>query len=338
MKKFILFLFCLKLTLLYPDNIVIQNRVLAKVNSNTLSIMDIAKKMDMVFVREFPLYADSVEARMQFYNTNWKAFLYDMLDEQLILASAKELKVAVTDGEVRQEIEETLGPNVIARIDQMNLSYEDVFKMVQNELIVRRMIFAMVHAKAVSQVSPQKIKEAYEKYCQEHPAEESWNYQVITIRSDKRLAAIAASQLILKALEQNAQASPQENLDRVSHFLSDVQASCSEEFHRTAKTLSSVHQTALQGLKKGEHSEAIEAKAQRSNECLYRIFILNDYSPAGSVSFSSLEEKLQSELINQTTMVLSDEWRQKLRARYGFDRDYLAALVPEGYQPFSLQR
>ena len=337
MKNVFVYIFLLVTFALGADNIVIQNRVLTRINNNTLSIMDLTKKMDMVFVREYPLYADSVEARFQFYNTNWRTFLTEMIDEQLILASAKDLKVTVSDGEVRQEIEDTLGPDVIPRIDQMNLTYQEVFKMVQNDLIVRRMSFAMVHAKATAQVSPQKIKTAYEQHCKEHPAEEAWNYQVLTIRSDKKLAAIAACQLLTKAIEQqNLKAD--EALKKLDGHLADVQMNCSEELHRTAKSLSVSHQSALKNLKKGQHSGIIEQASQKPGETLYRVFFLNDYSPAGVVSLASIEDQLKGRLLQEASIVLSDEWREKLRNRYGFDEAYLAMMVPENFEPFSLKR
>lgn len=332
MKK-ILCLLLLASLLHGADNIIIHNRILAKINSQPISVIDVTKKMDFIFYREFQAYAHSDEARAEFYATNWRSFLDDMIDEQLILASAKEMKVTVSDGEVRQEMEETLGPNIIAKIDQMGLTYPEVFKMMQNDLLVRRMVYSMVHAKASAMITPARVKEAYEKYAMENPLEESWNYRVVTIRSSAELGAIAACQMLCKMVDQDKMslAEVKESLQ-----ISDVQISLSEELHRTAKTLSESHKTGLAGLKDNEHSAPLNAST-KEGETVYRLFFLTEYKPAGKVSFLTVEEKLKGALLQDAIAAESLAWRTKLRERYGIDAEYLALMVPTSFQPYGLK-
>lgn len=334
MKKLFLIFLCVFSALYAAENIVVQNRILAKINSQPISVVDVAKKMDFIFFREFQAYAHSEEARLEFYQTNWRSFLDDMIDEQLILSNAKDLKVTVSDGEVRQEIEDTLGPNVIDKIDQMALTYPEVFKMVQNDLIVRRMVYSMVQSKATTTVTPARVKEAYEKYAAEHPLEEAWNYRVVTIRSTTELGNVAAVQMLLK----NVDSDKQSVVDAVNSFtMPDVKMTVSEELHRTPKTLSESHKAGLAGLSDQQHSSPI-AVSKSETETVCRIFFLNEHKMGGKVVFSAIEDNLKSALIQQAVAVESTQWRKKLRDRYGIDEDYLALMVPSNFQPFSMRQ
>ncbi len=334
MKKIILLFLVLFSSCYAAEDIVVQNRILAKINTQAISVVDVTKKMDFIFFREFQAYAHSNEARLEFYDANWRSFLDDMIDEQLILSSAKELKVTVSDGEVRQEIEDTLGPNVIAKIDQMSLTYPEVFKMVQNDLVVRRMVYAMVQSKATASITPARLKEAYEKYSAENPVEEAWNYKVLTIRAENELAAIAASQMLLKTIDVE-KAPVDEAVKKIS--LQDVKITLSETLSRTAKSLSEAHKASLAGLKSKQHSSPIPSD-KKEKETIFRIFFLEDYINGGKVEFASIGDNLKGSLVQQAVGIESLAWRKKLRERYGVDQDYLSLMVPDNFKPFSLQR
>src|SRR5262249_20356447 len=142
-KNIILFVLCLQLgasTLQAQSNkmlfgnenkkIFVNNRILAKVNGKAISIMDIMKKMDLLFYKQFPQYAGSTEARHQFYSLYWKNALQDSIDKELIMADAKEAKLEVTGGEIRQELEALFGPNIIANLDKAGISYDDAAEMI----------------------------------------------------------------------------------------------------------------------------------------------------------------------------------------------------------------
>ena len=75
--------------------IIINNRVLARVNGKPISVIDVMKKMDMIFLRQYPEYAEVPQARFQFYELSWKHVLEDLIDKELILADAEEAKMQV---------------------------------------------------------------------------------------------------------------------------------------------------------------------------------------------------------------------------------------------------
>lgn len=332
MKKFLCLLLTITCLAGAAEKIAIQNRILAKINGQPISVMDVTKKMDFIFFREFQAYAHSDEARLEFYLTNWRAFFDEMVDEQLILSNAKELKITASEGEVRQEIEETLGPNVIEKIDQMGLTYQEVFKMVQNDLTVRRMVGGMVHSKAATSVTPQQIKEAYEAYAQEHPIDEAWNYHVITVRSATELAALAAAQMLESKLTDNS-LSLTEAVNTIQ--LADVKFTVSEELHRKISDLSASHKSVLQGLRTQEHSTPVDG-GSKDGEHIYRIFVVTSYETPGKIPYASVEDRLKASLIEKAISQQSAQWRGKLRERYGIDNEYLSLMVPESFKPYNL--
>src|SRR6202035_4022048 len=94
MKKYSLFISAL-LTLAMPTQgscdslffgqeaqILVNNRILAKVNGKAISVIDLMKKLDMLFYRQFPEYTSSMQARFQFYQANWKHVFQELLDKE----------------------------------------------------------------------------------------------------------------------------------------------------------------------------------------------------------------------------------------------------------------
>ena len=79
-----------------PDNkkIAVQNTILTKVNDTTISVIDVKKKLDLMFYQNYSHLSHSNQARLQFYESGWRAALMQMIDNELILsdAAAKEVK------------------------------------------------------------------------------------------------------------------------------------------------------------------------------------------------------------------------------------------------------
>src|SRR5262249_17801417 len=144
-------------------HIVVNNRILARINEKAISVVDLMKKLDVLFYREFPQYTSSKVARYQFYQANWKNVLQELIDKELILADAEENKLPISSGDVRQEMEQLFGPNIIANLDKVGLSFDDAWKIVQGDITIRRMMYMRVNAKAMRQVTPQDVWAAYEE-------------------------------------------------------------------------------------------------------------------------------------------------------------------------------
>lgn len=326
-----------------PDalHIVVNNRVLAKVNGKAISVMDIMKKMDMLFYRQFPQYTSSVPARFQFYQTNWKHVLQETIDKELLLADAEENKLPVSNGDIRQEMETMFGPNIIGNLDKINLSFDEAWQIIKGDIIIRRMLFYRVNSKAMRQVTPQKIREVYDQFAKENLREEQWIYNVISIRDKDSVRGADAAQAVYRLLEDKTTPTPLDQIVQKAkeegHFDDATSINLSEEFRHTKKDMSKNYQDILAQLKPGENSKPAAQKSRTDSSMVYRIFYLKEIVPGGIIPLSDVEARLKDKLLDDAIAVESDAYLKKLRSHYHVQESQLKDMTDEDFQPFSMK-
>lgn len=344
-KKILLYSFVIIATLfshsIYAADLVVNNRVLARVNGKVFSVIDLMKKMELIFYREFPQYADAPEAKYQFFTTNWRMILDEIIDAELIVANAKDVKLEVSDGDVRQEIERIFGPDVVVNIDKLGMTYDEAFKMLHNDLTVQRMTYGMAHVHALNKVGPQEIRKAWETYNREHPIEEAWDYQVISIRSSNSLEGRAIADMCYKMLSEK-----EASLDNLQKLLKEKKiltpnttVTISEAFHRTNKSLSEIHREVLMTMKPGSYSApTLQGSKGSQKQGVLRIFYVDKYTPQGITPLKDVENKIKNYLLDKAVQDETLAYRKRLRKRFGIDEEYLKHTIPENFTPFSPPR
>ncbi len=193
--------------------LIVYNRILAKVNGKTISVVDLMKKMDLFLQKNYPDLAHSKAARYQFYSSQWRDYLSQMIDTELMIADAEKLEVKVSEAEVREEILNRFGPNVMPALDKLGLTYEETRQMIHDEMIVQRMMWFRVNSKALVTVNSQDVKDAYQRYCQAHPELQKWQYRVLSIRSPDKTASQALASKAFELLGNKA------NIDSIAEQL-----------------------------------------------------------------------------------------------------------------------
>jgi len=313
--------------------IAVQNSILAKVNGTTISMMDIKKKMDLAFHQHYPQLVDSTQARFQFYQTSWRRVLSEMIDNELILADAADKEVKLTDGEVREEIENRFGPNVMTTLDQIGITYDEAWKLLKNEMLVQRMSWWFIQAKALAKVTPGEIRQGYRLYLKDHPAYTEWTYRVLTIRGDDAPQIAEELYPVVK----------DKKIDNLPDFLkefesthTDCNLSLSNEYKSADTELAESHRTALAALDPGTYS-APTLQVGRDKKKVYRIFYLNDKVAHAAATFDEMAPLIKNELLQKASAELSQGYLTKLRKHYRFDADHLKETLPNDLQPFSLQ-
>lgn len=252
----------------------VNNRILAKVNGNAISVIDVMKKMDMLFYSQFPEYTSSSPARFQFYQANWEAVLHDLIDKELIIADAEESKLVISHGDIRQEMETLFGPNIIANLDKVGLTFDEAWKMVKNDIVMRRMLYIKAHSKAMKQVTPEVTRKAYEAYAKANIRPDIWVYQVISIRDKTASKAERAARQAKDFLNSKI---PIESLTTVMGALEiSTKLAISEEFRHTDKEVSDSYKEPLSKLQPGLFSEPLALKSRADNSTVYRIFYLKE--------------------------------------------------------------
>lgn len=339
MKQFLIFLLGAFSLTANPFNdfqqepkIAVQNSIITKVNGKTISMMDVKKKMDMIFHQNYPQMADNNQARFQFYEASWRYVVRDMIDNELIISDALDKEIKLTDGEVREEMEMRFGPKVAETLDKIGLTQKEAWDLVKNEMIVQRMTWWFVHSKATSKVTPQDIRQAYRLYVKEHPAYAEWAYRVVSIRSDENNEEFASQ---VHQFLVDGKKSPDLLIDDLKELESEgVKISVSNEYVAKTQDLSEVHRTSLESLAPGTYSEPAYQLSRHDKNGVYRIFYLVGKNDFPAPSFEGLVTELRNQLIQKASVKESEEYITKLRKHYGYDGN---DFIPNDLHPFSLQ-
>ncbi len=318
--------------------IIVNNRVLAYVNQRPITVLDVMKKMDMHFLKQFPEYTSSPVARYQYYQINWKPILQELIDKELILADAEESKLPVSTGDVRQEMETLFGPNIIANLDKIGLSFDEAFKIVQGDITIRRMVMGRVNSKAMRSITPQVIREAYDDFSKKNVKKEAWHYRVVTLRNSDATAGAECAQICFRLLSEE-----KAPIDQISSLLKEkagnlkTNVTLSEDLFQTEDELNETIKTALKNISEGEYSAPVAQKSRTDKSTLFRIVFLKEKVPGGAVPYSEIEIQLKNQLFEKAIARESEAYLKKLRKHYAIHENYISDMIPESFQPFSLK-
>ncbi len=318
-----------------PEDLIVYNRILAKVNGKTLSVIDVMKKMDMFLQKHYPHLVNSKMARYQFYSSQWREYLTQMIDQELMLADAEHLEIKVAEAEVREEILNRFGPNTMPVLDKLGLTYEEVKTMIHDELIVQRMMWFRVNSKALTSINSLDVKEAYKQFCVKNPELEEWQYQVLSIRSPQKDASETLAKRAFDLLQSHHELTTlTESLNPVDE---SIAINLSPELQADEKTISDSHKAVLKTLSENSFSAPIAQVSRVDNSVVYRIFHLKKHSKKVIPPFEKMAEELKDQLLQQSANKLNTQYIAKLRDRLGYDEKHMLEMLPNDFQPFALR-
>lgn len=321
-------------------NFAMNNHPLIKVNGKTISLMDVVKKMNMIIHQYVPETRNSPIKLFQFYMSQWKPTLDDMIFNELTIADAEEKDIKISDGDVREEMEKRFGPNMISTLNRLNLQYDEARQMVHDDLMVRQLQGAKIYSKAQMSITPEVIKKEYFAHLEKNPPLEEWEYQVISARGKenadcKSFMEKLSSDLTLgsKKLEDLLDSSKQdsETSDQT------VSLNLSKDYVVNDKNLSKEHRDILTQLQEKSFSSPVAQYSRASNSTVYRIFYLKSHTTTQSASFQSMYEEIESRLVSEAIQKEREAYREKLLKKFGVSKDYLKAVIPDDYKPFSVR-
>ncbi len=319
--------------------IAVNNRILAKVHGKVISVVDVQKKLDVVFYRHFPEYATSPSMRYQFYLVNWRPILNELIDKELVLADARENKLEVTRGEVRQEVESIFGPNIMASLYEVGLTYEEAREMLQGDLMIRRMMMQRVNLKALRRITPSEVKKAYLEHIQKNRIPTEWVYQVITVRHANPVKGLASA-TILRDLLSSQQSTLEElakNYPNIEAIDPETKVTFSEEFKQTENEASEAYKETLASLESNSFSQPIAQQSRNKSETVHRIFYLKEQKLGGIIPFTEAENEIHSKLVNEAIAVETQAYLERMRKQAGLTKEQLLRLVPHDFEPFVLR-
>ena len=318
----------------------INNRTLVRINGRVISLMDVVKKMDIIIYEHFPEIRNSPVKLYQFYSSQWRHTLDDMIFNELTIADGESKEIKISDGDVREEMERRFGPNIISNLTKLNLKYEEVKDMVHAELLVRQLHGMKIYSKAQMSVTPATIKTEYLAHLQKNPSKEELTYQVISVRGKdiqkcKHVIEHVSTDLALPSTKLADLVDSVKTLPAVQD--KSVTVNVSQDIVLDAKNLSDEHKTILSALKEKEFSNPIAQVSRVDNSNVYRIFHLKSRKTIETPKFQQMSEELENNLLNKAAQKEKEEYKQKLYKKFGFDKEFLSQIVPDDYQPFSIK-
>ena len=321
------------------QQIITNNRPVARVNGKTFSLRDVVKKMDFFLQMQYPQVFQDKVALFQYYQNNWKQQLNEMINNELILADAAEKEVEIPDGELRKEMSERFGPNVFVTLDKLNMSYEEAEELVRDDLIIRNMTWFKAYNGALQSVTPKLIKNSVTAYLRSFTQKDEWKYQVLTIRSkEEKLAAKIAKEAY--ALLNKGELNPHDVAAKLNSETGEDEVaftvSASQEFLSDSTKVSEQHFSVLSSLAAGTISDPVSQTSRNGDE-VKRIFCLKEHNRSEPESFDTLVESVKNQLTDVQANKARTDYIQALRKKFIFDeKEQLFFGEGDDFQPFAI--
>ena len=262
-----------------PSSIVVHNQVLAKVHGKVISVIDVMKKLDMLFYRQFPEHIHSQEAKYQFYTTYWKGVFNDLIDRELVIADAEEKNFVVSNGDIREELEEIFGPDVMLNLDKVGLTVEDAWEMIKADILIRRMLYLEVRMRVFAQITPQTVKKAYEERVVTSNRNEECVWSTLSFRSDSPdvpLAAMADRAYTLLKQEKILPQEIQARLQALPEWDARTIVTISPQFRETLKNITPQMQQLFKEMSPGEYSKPLLQTSKNDGTPVVRIWAIHE--------------------------------------------------------------
>jgi hypothetical protein len=312
--------------------IIVTNRPLVKINGKTFSVLDVQKKMDLFLKEHHPETLSSNLVTYQFYAQNWRHSLQEMIDNELIKMEAEAYKIQISDGDIRQEMDKRFGPNVVKRLDELKLTFEDAKAMTHDEIVVRNMTWYKVWAKVLHDVTPELVKSERDAYISRLALKDEWTYKMATVRGADETGEIAtkAYEILVQAGQTSLDSNSKEALP------SNVILNVSDPITISSKDLAPEILTVLESLPTQTFSKPIAQKSRSDGSIVYRMFCVTDHKKDLSPRFEEISSKIHETLVQQYGNIQREEYFSKLRKRFFCEDLVVANLFPPAYQPFTI--
>lgn len=319
-----------------PPKIVINNRVLASVNGKIISVIDIAKKMDMVFYQRYPQYLEVPEFRYQFYQTSWKQMLSDLIDRELVIADAEEKNFPVSSGDVREELEDIFGPNMMINLDSAGLTLDDAWQLVKADIIIRRMLYYQVQSRVYAQVTPQDIRKKYEEYLRVNKEQEEYLWRAVSVKGSSQEQAVALGQaayLLLKD-EKLPIEEIQEKLQGHSLWNESLSVSLSPVYSQKRRELSESLLELFSSMEEGSYSQPLFQPSRSDRTPVVRLYYLQGIPKEDVKPINEVETQLRDEVMDQMISEETLAYFERLRHHFRVSKEQIEEELPQNFQPF----
>jgi len=297
----------------------VNNRVLATVRGQVITVMDVTKRLDMLFFQQFPEHRSSTEARFEFYKANWKRVFEDLVDRQLILAWAEDRQFQVSSGDIREELEEMFGPNTMMNVYEAGLSIHEVWEMMRADILMRRALGFYVQMPVMSSITPEVLRGEYTKLLERAEGEQFFVWKSVSFKAKE---GVCTKQMAKEALERFKSGEQSQ----------EVEWAVSPSFRTHPTELSPQVQELFATLGQGQYSEVIEYSGRSGKG--WKSYMIEKIDQGSVQPFSEVETALREQLASPEMERKTREFFADLRKQYRVSQSDEQITA---FEPFSLQ-
>lgn len=271
-----------------------DRRVLARVRDSVITVADVLKKMDLVFYQQFPQFRSLLKERAKFYEMHWKRVLQDLVERRLMLILAEENHFEISHGDVREELENMFGPNVLLALYEAKVPLDDASEMVRQDIMMRRLFTFYVRSAVLNSVTPQKIRERYEeKYGKEKPQEKiSWS--ILSLKSPEDVDSRAIMAKVIASL--NEKTSTLE--DQKAALPEKCEITVSPLFITEKSQISTSLRPILEAAEQNQWTSPFQIKDSKSGVLKWVSYRVTGRSLGEKVSLAAVEDEIREELLS----------------------------------------
>ena len=311
--------------------IVADQRILASIRDHIITVGDVMKKMDIVFYQQYPQFRNSTEHRLQFYDSNWRAMLQELVERRVIMVFAEENHMEVGHGEVREELEELFGPNVLLTMYEARVSMDDAYDMIRQDIMMRRILHFYVRAAALASITPQKIKEVYQEKYENRAKEEKISWHILSLKAPEGPSVTQKIKAIVDALNHESSTFEKER-ERLPEGWDLL---LSPLFTTEISQLSSTLRPVLEHSAAGIWSDPIQAKEAKKGCEKWSSYFVKERLKGERIPLNVVENEIQetllSPLIQERRKIFIDDLIKKYDVTFTFSEKEM-----ETYHPFHL--
>jgi len=247
--------------------------------------------------------------------------------------------MVVSNGDIRQEMELMFGPNIIANLDKVDLSYDEAAKMVSSDIVLRRMMYYRVNAKALKKVTPITIRQAYDEFAKTNIRNDKWDYQVISVRSEDATQGAHIAHLASVELTENGVSADQlvDLLKEKGILTTGVNINVSELYSHDAKEISANYKEILDSMESGTYSQPLAQRSRANSGSLFRIFYLKSKIPGGVIPFAEIENRIKESLLDAAITEETRAYLVRLRQHFDVQDSQLKEMIADNFQPFVMR-
>jgi hypothetical protein len=317
--------------------ILINNRIIIKILNKPISVLDISKNLDLIFAKQYPDLKTSTEAKFQFYENTWLQALQEMINKEIVLEDAKEIGMTISDAEIRQQLEESFGPDVHEKLESLGITTDIAWKDTHDEMLLQRMMIFRVRLKAKSKISPQQVKNAYLQFTEAQGPSQEWKYRVISLRGDDDKIITDNTNQLSVNLQGKSWEEAQQILEEFQKEHKEATLSISKPYQHGEKQMSPAYHQALSSLEPGFFSSPQIQLSRSNGKPVYRIFFLETLLSNPAPSFDDTQKSLENLVSQEAFNNEFNSYLNLLREKYGVTEQLTSELIPLNYKPFVLR-